>query len=285
MYSARITRNNRAAFILLCDRSGSMAEEVVFEGERITKAVAVTRIINMFVDELVNRCRREEGIRDYFDIAVIEYGGDGVVPLIPAKWGFTTPSELAKTPVENMTLHILRRLPDGSQVTSVVRRRQWITPKASGDTPMGEALKEAEKLVRMWCSKPSNAKSFPPLILNITDGEASDACYRELCDCADNIRDTGTSDGNTLLMNIHLATTGEPGPEIRFPSRLEEIPLHPYARLLWDMSSLMPDCYSSIISESGDGGAPPFKAMAYNCTVNELFPMMTIGSVSGAIIS
>lgn len=285
MYSARITRNNRAAVILLCDRSGSMAEEVVFEGERITKAVAVAQTINMFVDELVYRCRREEGVRDYFDIAVIEYGGDGVVPLISGKGGFTTPSELVKTPVESMTAHILRRLPDGNQVTSAVRRKQWITPKAYGDTPMGAALKEAERLVRMWCSKPSNVKSFPPLILNITDGEASDASYRELCDCADNIRGTGTLDGNTLFINIHLATTEEPGPEIRFPSRLEDIPLHPYARLLWDMSSWMPGCYNGIISEAEESGAPPFRAMAYNCTVNELFPMMTIGSVSGAVIS
>lgn len=270
---------------MLCDRSGSMAEEVVLEGERMTKAAAVARIINMFVDELVNRCRREEGVRDYFDIAVIEYSGDGVVPLIDGKGGFITPSELVKTPVETATAHILRRLPDGSQVTSAVGRRQWIKPKAYGDTPMGAALKEAERLVRVWCSRPANAKSFPPMILNITDGEASDACYRELCDCADSIGSTGTADGNTLLINIHLAAAEKPGPAIRFPSRPEDIPSNPYARLLWDMSGDMPECYNGIISGAGSTGEPPFRAMAYNCAVNELFAIMTIGSVSGATIS
>jgi Uncharacterized protein encoded in toxicity protection region of plasmid R478, contains von Willebrand factor (vWF) domain len=285
MYSARITRNNRTAFILLCDRSGSMAEEVVFEGERMTKADAVARIINMFMDELVNRCRREEGVRNYFDVAVIEYGGDGVIPLIPEKGGFITTSELIKIPVEMRTIHMLRRLPDGNQVTAAIRRRQWITPKACGDTPMGAALAEAERLVRAWCSRPCNVKSFPPVILNITDGEASDACYMELCDRAENIKNTGTGDGNTLLMNIHLMRRDETAPPVIFPCSLEELPANPYARLLWDMSSPMPGCYDRAICEVKKGGIPPFRAMSYSCTLNELFSMLTIGSVSGSVMS
>lgn len=286
MYSARITREHRTAFVLLTDRSGSMAEEVLFGRVRVTKADAVAQIINLLVDELVNRCRREEGVRDYFDIAVLEYSGEGVKPLLPGTGDFIVPSELVRMPVETRTRHILRRLPDGSEISSALERKEWIKPKASGNTPMGAALAEAERLVRRWCAKPANRYSFPPVVINVTDGEASDACYRELCDCADRIKSTGTQDGNTIFINIHLAKrdSGE-AVEISFPCSPDELPCHPYARLLWDMSSRMPECFEPAIMESRLNGTPPFRAMSYNCSVDELFSMLTIGSVSGAVIT
>lgn len=286
MYSARITREHRAAFVLLTDRSGSMTEEVVFEGGTMSKAEAVARIINRFLDELVNRCRREEGVRDYFDIAVLEYSGDGIVSLLPGVAGFTTPAELVRMPVETVTEYILRRLPNGNQISATVDRRQWVRSKAVGNTPMGAALAEAENAVRSWCSKPANAASFPPVVINITDGEASDACFHDLCDCAERIRSTGTTDGNTLLFNMHLARRDDDtsAAGISFPCRPEELPPHPYARLLWDMSSEMPACYEHAIAEGRAGAVPPFRAMSYNCAVDELFSMLTIGSVSGTVI-
>lgn len=283
MYCSRITREHRTAFILLTDRSGSMAEEVAFEGERMTKADAVAQIINRFLEELVNRCRREEGIRDYFDIAIVEYGGEGVRYLLGAD-GFITPSELAKVPCDTRTRHILRRLPGGNLVSVARSEREWITPRSAGNTPMGAALAEAEKLVRRWCSSPSNARSFPPTVINITDGEASDACNRVLCDFAAGIRGTGTSDGNTLLLNIHLAQGNREDAGVSFPCSPDELPPHHYARLLWDMSSLLPECYEQAVSEGRAGAMPPFRAISYNCAVDELFSMLTIGSVSGAMI-
>lgn len=69
MYKAKITREHRTAFIILCDRSGSMAEETRFGGQVMRKAEAVACIINMLLGELIHRSRRDDGIRDYFDIA------------------------------------------------------------------------------------------------------------------------------------------------------------------------------------------------------------------------
>ena len=68
MYSARISRNSPAAFIILIDQSGSMAETVVIDRKEVVKAKAVAFIVNMLIAELLNRSRREEGYRDYFDI-------------------------------------------------------------------------------------------------------------------------------------------------------------------------------------------------------------------------
>ena len=49
MYKAKITREHRTAFIILCDRSGSMAEETRFGGQVMRKAEAVACIINMLL--------------------------------------------------------------------------------------------------------------------------------------------------------------------------------------------------------------------------------------------
>ncbi len=265
---------------MLCDRSGSMAEEVTFRSERTTKAAAVASIINMFIDELINRSRREEGVRDYFDIAVLEYSGDGVVPLLGAD-GFVPVSELVRRDVRTHKYNLVRTLPNGNQIVSATTQRCWIEPKAYGSTAMGAALTEAGRLVRKWCAAPENRGSFPPVVINITDGEASDADHDVLCDCAENIKDTATADGNVLLFNIHLAPAADGTiTEICFPCGTGELPAHRYARLLFDMSSEIPESYNGIVASVKPDSTPPFRAMAYNCPLDELFSMLAIGSVS-----
>lgn len=54
-----------------------MSEPTTFHGRRMSKSEAVALTVNMLIDELLNRCKREEGYRDYFDIAVQGYHGDG----------------------------------------------------------------------------------------------------------------------------------------------------------------------------------------------------------------
>ena len=70
MYSQSITRTHRTAFVVLVDGSGSMGEEILFRGIRISKAKAVSMIANELLFELIERARRTEGIRDYYDVAL-----------------------------------------------------------------------------------------------------------------------------------------------------------------------------------------------------------------------
>ena len=79
MYTQSITRNHRTAFILAIDGSGSMAESILFRGRCMTKAEAVATITNDLLFELVERARRSDGVRDYYDIAVVGYSGDDEV--------------------------------------------------------------------------------------------------------------------------------------------------------------------------------------------------------------
>ena len=86
MYTQSITRTHRTAFILLIDGSGSMSEEILFRGRRTTKAEAVASITNALLFELIERARRNDGVRDYYDIAVLTYSGnDEVKSLLPGR--------------------------------------------------------------------------------------------------------------------------------------------------------------------------------------------------------
>ena len=61
--------------VILIDQSGSMKDKLIFHNETISKANAFANIINALLNEIINRCTRAEGILNYIDIAVIEYGG------------------------------------------------------------------------------------------------------------------------------------------------------------------------------------------------------------------
>ena len=76
MYTQSITRSHRTAFILAIDQSGSMAEKLLFRGRQTTKAEAVAEVTNRLLFELIERARRRDEVRDYYDIAVLGYSGD-----------------------------------------------------------------------------------------------------------------------------------------------------------------------------------------------------------------
>lgn len=207
MYSARISRNSPAAFIILIDQSGSMAETVVIDRKEVVKAKAVAFIVNMLIAELLNRSRREEGYRDYFDIAVLGYHGDEVASLWknPNRM-FMRPNDLIGNELSRVPVQRERRLPDGSTVVSSVCQKIWVEPYAGGKTPMYHALTECYRLCKAWCGAKAHRKSYPPTIFNITDGESSDGDDFKLQEIADSIKGLSTEDGAALLINIHISS-------------------------------------------------------------------------------
>ena len=174
MYTQSITRNHRTAFILAIDCSGSMAESILFRGRRLTKAEAVAGITNDLLFELVERARRSDGIRDYYDIAVIGYSGDDEVrSLLPDGEELVPVSALAAREMPVRTEVIEHRLPDGSIALREIPAPSWIEPQAAGQTPMCEALRRVRDIAAEWTARAANAESFPPVVFNITDGEAT----------------------------------------------------------------------------------------------------------------
>lgn len=282
MYSVPITRIQPTAFVVIIDQSGSMRERTLFDGYEMSKARAVALVANRFLEELIHRARREDGIRDYYDIAVVGYSGDGVRSLISPDGEFTSPSKLAAMNVRRESASRERALPSGRSVLAVTEHNVWIEPKADGTTPMCRALERGLALVEEWCANKRNAGSYPPTVINITDGEASDGDPKNMADVALRIRRTGTADGNTILMNIHPSGAGDDRAMI-FPSSPDELPDRRYARLLWEMSSEMPAVSHNMIRAARPGADPPFRAMGWGCHIGGVAAMMNIGSVNSVM--
>ena len=152
--------------------------------------------------------------------------------------------------------------------------------QAAGKTPMYEALLRVRDLLGEWCANDSNRDSFPPVVINITDGEASDCTDDELRRVCTQIRRLGTDDGNVLLFNIHVSTDST-SPAMVFPMPDELARANPYARLLAECSSIMPEAFDEAVRDfKGAGAVPPFYGMGYNTSIIELLSIINIGSRS-----
>lgn len=280
MYKQEITRRHRTAFVIAIDQSRSMAEMVSFNGSVISKALAVTYISDQIIHELTLRARRDDGVRDYFDVAVLGYSNEDVYPLIDDKRFFIPISELPNYKPEIKRLSLEYHLPNGQKILRTNEQPSWIRVKAEGDTPMYEAMLQIRDMVSEWCNKPQNHESFPPIIFNITDGECSDCSSQELIAITEQIRNLGTSDGKALLINVHIASRdGEEA--IIFPSAEEIDKDNRSMQLLAECSSIMPEPFNQLIrAQRGNQAEPPFIAMSYNASITEVIAILNIGSRS-----
>ena len=121
------------------------------------------------------------------------------------------------------------------------------------------------------------------MVFNITDGEASDCDEAGLEEVAARIRQVGTSDGNTLLMNIHISSDLSKTPVV-FAADEKELPDQRYARLLYRISSEMPPLYRESIAALRGCPSGTFRGMSYNASMTDLIGMMNIGSVSVSLM-
>lgn len=281
MYTQSITHNHRTAFVFAIDGSGSMLETIRFRGQTMTKSEAVAAVTNSLLFELIERARRSDGVRDYYDIGVIGYSGDNETKsLLPGAEVLTSVCKLAVQKPQIRTQVVEHRLPDGSISLRDIPSPEWIEPHAAGQTPMHDALHYAYELLRAWTARPENAASFPPVVFNITDGEATDCDQEELRSVCEKLKSLRTTDGNILLINIHIAAS-DASQGVFFPSEDETDYPNRYARLLYDCSSQLPEIFNQAIREAkGPGALPPFRGMSYNASAAELVALLNIGSIS-----
>jgi hypothetical protein len=280
-YTAHITRTTPSAFVFLLDQSGSMSHELLYKNERMPKSVAVANIVNDILREIINRCQKTDGVRDYFDIAMIGYGVERDTATIAwqgdlAGREFVKPSELNIKFFEEKIIEEIKII-RGNQITNKKSIKIWLSPKSEKLTPMNSALNIAADLLEKWLVSHSGADIYPPVVINITDGEATDAKAPELLKSALRIKNLHTKDGNVLLLNIHISEAG--GNAVLFPQNNSQLPNDEYAQLLYKMSSEMPNAYNADIAAlTGIDSARFFTGMAYNSDANALINMLQIGT-------
>jgi len=276
-YSAEISRGNPSCFVFLIDQSGSMAD--VFgagEGNQ-KKSDGVADAINRMLQNLVIKCAKEEGIRDYFHVGVIGYGAQVGPAFSGALAGkqMVPISEVGNSPARVEQRN--KKVPDGAGgiVDTPVRFPIWFEPVANAGTPMGQALGQAKSVIETWLSQ--HPGCFPPIVINITDGEATDG---DPTSAADEIRKLKSNDGEVLLFNLHVSS--QRGSQIEYPSSDSGLP-DKFAQQLFQMSSPLPEYMMNIAKKEGMNVTEGSRGFVFNADMVAVIKFLDIGTRPSAL--
>jgi hypothetical protein len=277
-YAAEIRRTNPTCFLFLVDQSASMLEPFGGNQDK-NKAQGVADAINRLLQNLAIKCAKSEGIRDYFHVGVIGYGGK-VAPAFGgalAAHRLAPISAIAKSPlrVEQRT----RKVDDGAGglIEQKFKFPVWFEPVAAGRTPMCKAMELARETLQEFLAR--YPECFPPLVMNITDGESTDGNPEEP---AAKVRSLGSTDGNVLLFNAHLSA--KQMRPIEYPDQEAGLP-DKYARLLFRMSSVLPPKLQSAAQADGFIATPSSRGFVFNADVVAIVRFLDIGTqVAGAVV-
>ena len=241
-----------------------------FAGNGHSKADELATIINRLLASLVIRCSKDEGVRDYFDVGVIGYGSK-VAPALATDGSPIVPiSRLADEPLR--VDDRVQKIPDGAGglVEQTVKFPIWVDPHADGGTLMTAALSQGAAALGAWVDQHRSA--FPPVVFNITDGEATDG---DPSSAANALRTIATDDGSTLLFNVHLSERRAPA--VEFPSTDELLP-DSFARRLFGMSSTLPPHLQAAARQEGYAVEDGARGFVFNADAAAVIQFLDIGT-------
>ena len=276
-YTAEISRGNPSCFVFLIDQSGSMGDAFGAGEGNQKKADGVADAINRLLQNLVIKCAKEEGIRDYFHVGVIGYGAQVGPAFSGALVGrqMVPISEAGNSPARVEQRN--KKVPDGAGglVDQQVRFPVWFEPVANGGTPMCQALGQARSVVEGWLTQHPNC--FPPIVINITDGEATDGTPTG---AADELRKLKSSDGEILLFNIHLSS--QRAGAVEYPSSDSGLP-DQFAQQLFQMSSVLPEYMLNIAKKEGMNVSEGSRGFVFNADMVAVIKFLEIGTRPSAL--
>ncbi|MGP6220820.1 VWA domain-containing protein [Caldiplasma sukawensis] len=265
-YEAEISRRNPGLFVFLLDQSRSMSHKMA--GGNDSKAKEASNAINSQINELINRCTKADGIRPYFDVAVIGYGfksgqAGGLISDHPIS-------------ISEMEKHVIRTekrktVIDGEEIE--IETPIWFEPAAAYDTPMVKALMMAEEWIDSWIKE--HPDSFPPVLINISDGGASDGDPTKI---AEDIMKLSTNDGNVMIWNCHLSENSSEK-KIIFPVDVAEVKsADKHSEQMFNMSTVIPESMMAIAREEYSDVRNGSRAYAYNASLEDLIKLLDIGT-------
>lgn len=275
-YQRTMGGDNPGLFVFVLDQSGSMGDPWP-KGPQQRKADALADVINNTLAEICDRCVRGEGqVSDRCHMAIVGYEGSS----FHNAWGATLNgkdvvlvSEVSANPEEVRTMRV--QVPDGrgGLVETDEQVPVWVRPRVGGGTPMKMALGRAQTLVNDWVSQ--HPAAFPPVVVHVTDGESTDG---DPSAEAASIRNIQTSDGNVLLVNIHIPSTAPNS--VSFPAGVGDLPGgDQYARMLFEMSSEIPGELLPLAQKAGLNARQGSKLMILNADATDVIRLIQFATV------
>jgi len=276
-YSQEISRQNKACFLFLLDQSFSMEEPLGSSTNR--KCDELVAAINGWLQNMAIRASGDEGIKDWMDVGVFGYRTDqSANPIIESALlgplaGRTLASitEIGASPARIDTRG--QFIPDeetGEMIEVPCEVPVWVDPVTEGGTPMCHMLYRAHEILSGWIGQ--HPRSFPPIVVHITDGESQDG---DPAPYAEAVRKLATEDGHVLLFNCHLSMTA--ADPFMFPASEEGLP-DELARVLFRMSSELPDPFVRHAVSEGFQLQPSARGMAFNADMVCLIQFLNMGT-------
>lgn len=274
MYEESISRKRPGCIVFLLDRSDSMSRR--WEGD-LTLAQGAASAINGILRELCLRAQKGPGVTfHYFDIGMFGYGvrpvagGEGVESAFggPLAGRALVPlPELRENPIG------VREVASLDAGAPPSRAPVWVEPMQGYRTPMCEAIAVAGQHVFEWAQ--AHQESFPPIVINITDGIVTDSPFEEagLEEWARRLAGITTLDGPALLFNVFLAP--EPG-EIVLPAKGDGLPSP--GPDLFRISSVLPPPMVRTAQTFGLTPAPGARGFVFNAKPTTLVTFLEIGT-------
>jgi hypothetical protein len=270
-FSAEISRTNPTCLLFLVDQSSSM--DGPFGGQPgKKKSDGVADAINRLLQNLVLKCAKADGIRDYFHVGVIGYGED-VGPRLASTTASQPLAPISAVANNPLRLEQRSRMVDdgaGGLVEQAFRFPVWFEPVAGGKTPMNGAVELAREILTDFIA--TYPDCFPPLVINLTDGKPTDT---NPLDASVALKALKSTDGNVLLFNAHLSSS--PAPPVCFPSDENGL-ADKYAKLLFRMSSILPPKLMSAAKDEGYAIEGPARGFVFNADLVAVIRFLDIGT-------
>lgn len=276
-YNQSLSSENPGYILILIDQSGSMSSS--FGGSTGgSKAEECAKAVNRVLRETGLACTVGQNIKNRCDISILSYGKSGNAATNAfaghlASKPVVTMQELAQNCLRVETIKM--KVSDGAGGLVEVDEQfpVWIEPAAVGGTPMAEAFQMAYNLAEDWVK--THQGSFPPIIINITDGAPNDGPSAKAA--ALKLGQLGTSDGNALVLNIHISEGR--AAKVELPSDPNQLPSgDSYAKFLFDISSELPPV---MLERSGAMGYQPMagsRGFVYNADAEAMIRLLDIGT-------
>lgn len=268
MYAVPASRQNPVCVTFLLDQSQSMLDPI--GGASTPKAIVLAEVVNNAIYELILRTIKDphEGPRHYYDIGIIGYG-DTAKSLLG--------DETLKSCVD-LAANPLRVTESTSPAGGVVRTPQFIDPEGAGETAMCSAIDLCGRTLSRWISDPKHEKCFPPIVINVTDGGATDGdpslWSRRLSQLA-------TTDGGVLVFNVSLTSAlVEP---TYFPALGDEMP-DKFSEQLLEMSSALPAFMADAARSQGLPVSEGSRGFVCNADITALVTALQIGTASAVSV-
>jgi hypothetical protein len=277
VYQQTFSRQTPGCIVFLVDRSDSMRQP--WRASGLTLAQGAARAINKIILELCIKSTKEQGapLRCYFYVGIYGYGvcpstgSEGVESALPgplARRGIVPLPELADHPLA------IREEQSIDAMAAPSRMPVWVEPEAGFRTPMCAAMALAGEHAYEWSR--AFPDSFPPILINMTDGLVTDSPYRgvDLAGWAGRLATIGTRDGQALVLNAFLSA--ERAPMTSFPSTPASLPSP--GPELFAMSSQLPEPMIRNARSAHIDVGPGSRGFVFNADLAMLVKFLEIGT-------